>query len=230
MKFLSLTELSAQLESWKQTLGLDEKTTVELPNPALLVLDMQNDFLLNSGQMRVWGGPAIIPRVKMLISSFRACSIPVFFTRHLCIEPFRHKGHLPSMRDVHDPENFLSEGSIGVEIHSELRPESQDYIITKYRYSGFYDTPLDTLLKVNGIKSVIVVGVATNICCETTAHDAFFRGYRVAFCVDGTGATDENAHLASLRNIRMSYGDLVTVDQVVRQLTTANAKNYEETL
>lgn len=223
MKFLSLTELPIALDSWKQALGVDEGTTFELPNPALLVLDMQNDFLLESGQMRVWGGPAIIPHVKVLINAFRACSLPVFFTRHLCIEPFRHKGYLSSMNGVHDPASFLSEGSMGAEIHSDLCPEDQDYIITKYRYSGFYDTPLDTLLKVNSIKSIIVAGVATNICCETTAHDAFFRGYRVAFCVDGTGATDENAHLASLRNIKLSYGDLVTVAQVVRQLTKANA-------
>jgi len=229
MKFLSLTELPARLDSWKQLLGVDENATFKLPTPALLVLDMQNDFLLESGQMPVWGGPSIIPQIKLLINAFRAYSIPVFFTRHLCIEPFRHKGHLSSMNGVHDPASFLSEGSMGAEIHSGLRPDDHDYIITKYRYSAFYDTPLDTLLKVNSIGSVVVAGVATNICCETTAHDAFFRGYRVVFCIDGTGATDENAHLASLRNIRLSYGDLATTSQVIRQLAKANTtKNSEE--
>lgn len=216
--FLEFNELPARLDAWRSQLGLESSLKLDLPNAALLVLDMQNDFLLDSGQMRVWGGPAVIPQVSRLMQAFRAASRPIFFTRHLCIEPYRHKGHLDSMNDVHDPASFLSEGSVGAEIHAALQPTAVDYLVTKYRYSGFYDTALDTLLRVNGIKSVVITGVATNICCETTAHDAFFRGYQVAFCIDGTGGTDEGAHLASLRNIRLSYGDLVTADQVIQQL------------
>jgi isochorismate hydrolase len=76
------------------------------------------------------------------------------------------------------------------------------------------------VLRMNNAKQVIITGVATNICCETTAHDAFFRGYEVFFAADGTGGTDESAHLASLKNIVLSYGKAASVDQLCRGLET----------
>lgn len=191
-----------------------EADRLEIANPALLVLDMQNEFLLETGQMPVWGGPAVIPRVKDLINAFRTARLPVIFTRHLCIEPYRHRGELKVMDGVANPATFLRDGYPGAEIHSDLRPLQNEYVITKYRYSAFYDTPLDTLLHVNQVADVVITGVATNICCEATAHDAFFRGYRVIFTIDGTGGTDESAHLATLRNLKLAYPRLGTVAQV----------------
>jgi len=219
MKFLPESKLEEKLIRWNIELGLDQYRDLQLLSPALLVLDMQNEFLSESGQMPVWGGPAIIPHVKRLLNAFRTSGYPVFFTKHLCIEPYRHQGELQVMDGVANPGSFLREGCAGAKIHEELRPRKDEQIITKYRYSAFYDTPLDTFLKVNRINEVIITGVATNICCETTAHDAFFRGYRVLFTIDGTGGTDESAHLASIRNIKLSYGKPVTVESIVTALT-----------
>lgn len=219
MLFLKTIELESRLDAWNTELKFGDSINLPLHSPALLVLDMQNDFLLDSGQMPVWGGPAIIPGIKRLVDLFHSQRLPVFFTRHFCIEPYRHIDELGSMKDVHDPKSFLREGTIGAEIHAEVKPAPDDYVVTKYRYSGFYDTPLDTLLRVNNVSNLVITGVATNICCETTAHDAFFRGYNVVFTVDGTGGTDEPAHLATLRNIKLSYGTLATVEQVMKSLT-----------
>lgn len=219
--FLDSNELAGRLSDWKVALELNISDKVNVRNAALLVLDMQNDFLLDTGQMPVWGGQAVLPGIKRLLSAFHTHNLPVFYTRHLCIEPYRHKDELGSMKGIHDPDVFLKDGTRGAEIHANMKPSSSDYVVTKYRYSGFYDTPLDTLLRVNRISDLVIAGVATNICCETTAHDAFFRGYNVVFTVDGTGGTDEQAHLATLRNIKLSYGVLATIDQVVMNLPTS---------
>lgn len=219
MGFLPASDLPEKVIRWKTELCLNQHVNVKMQRPALLVLDMQNEFLLKSGQMPVWGGPAVIPRIRQLLDAFRTSGHPVFFTRHLCIEPYRHQGELQVMNCIKDPGSFLHEGYEGAEIHEGLQPRKNEQVVTKYRYSAFYDTPLDTFLKVNNIKDVIITGVATNICCETTAHDAFFRGYHVLFAIDGTGGTEEAAHLASIRNIKLSYGEPVTVDSIIRCIT-----------
>lgn len=218
MSFLDPKQIAAKAQEWGQLLDLKVDGSLEFSAPALLVLDMQNEFLLPSGQLPVWGGPAIIPNVARILQIFRQRQLPLVFTRHVCLEPFRHREQIAVMASIPDAATFLREGSMGVNTHPQVSPLQGEPIITKYRYSAFYDTPLDTLLKVNRIREVIITGVATNICCETTAHDAFFRGYDVFFALDGTGGTDETAHLASLRNIVRSYGKVGTIEQLVRNL------------
>ena len=214
MKFLTSSELRKKTPIWARKFAIQTKAMLKLRAPVLLVLDMQNEFLLATGQLPVWGGPAIIPNVVRLVELFREARLPLIFTRHVCLEPFRHQKQIAIMKSVPDAGSLLREGSVGVAIHNDVMPQAGEMVITKYRYSAFYDTALDTVLKVNEVKEVIVTGVATNICCETTAHDAFFRGYDVFFTLDGTGGTDENAHLASLKNIVLSYGKAVTVNQI----------------
>lgn len=218
MNFLSTHDLEIRTEKWSRHLGIDDATTLGLPAPVLLVLDMQNEFLQADGQLPVWGGPAIIPNVVRLINLFRELALPVIFTRHICLEPFKHQAEIGIMQSVPDAASLLRDGSMGAALHESIVPRKDEMVITKFRYSAFYDTSLDTVLRVNSAKQVIITGVATNICCETTAHDAFFRGYEVCVTADGTGGTDESAHLASLKNIVLSYGKVATVDQVGRSL------------
>jgi nicotinamidase-related amidase len=217
--FLSAADLEPKVAAWTAALGIEEEPEWELRAPALLVLDMQNEFLTTEGQLPVWGGPAIIPRVKSLVETFRRTRQPVVFTRHVCIEPFAHASIVGVMRAIRDPASFLPPEGPSTEIHSDLRPSPEEYVITKYRYSAFYGSPLETILRIAGIREVVITGVATNICCEATAHDAFFRGFDVLFAVDGTGGIDEASHLATLRTIQAAYGRLVTMGQMQKALT-----------
>lgn len=218
MSFLSSSEFAAKAEQWCRDLSIHTASPPALEAPALLVLDMQNEFLCSDGQLPIWGGPAVIPNVRHLISAFHQSGRLVIFTRHLCLEPQKHKNILGIMKDAHEPEAILREGSGSAALHKEITPNADNFVIPKYAYSAFYNTPLDTILAVNKIRVVIVTGVATNICCEATAHDAFFRGYSVLFTSDATGGTDEAAHLATLRNIRLSYGKVATTKQVIESL------------
>lgn len=223
VNFLSEKGLEQRLPNWFERLKVNTNLSLELKRPALLVLDMQNEFLTSRGQMPVWGGPSVIPRVQQVLTAFRKAALPVFFTRHLCIEPYRHQGELAVMKNICVPDHFLAEGCYGAELHEAIQPQEHELVITKYRYSAFYDTPLNTLLKVNEVTDVIITGVATNICCETTAHDAYFRGFNIFFTVDGCGATDEKAHIASLKNIALAYGTLVTaVNSIINTISSMN--------
>ena len=202
-----------------QKLGIDSSHPIRLPMAALLVLDMQNEFLTDTGALPVWGGPAIIDNVNRLIEGFRTAANPVYFTRHFCIEPQRHSAAIGIMANAAPETTVLRRGTTGSELHPGIRPAPGEEIVEKYRYSAFFDTTLPTLLGVHARRSVVITGVATNICCETTAHDAFFRGFDVLFCSDATGGTDEEAHLATLRNIRLSYGQVVTTDQILHAIS-----------
>lgn len=91
----------------------------------------------------------------------------------------------------------------------ELSPKSAEPIIDKTRYSAFYGTNLDEWLHQNAIEDLIITGVLTNCCCETTARDAFVRDYRVFFVADGTATVNEELHLASLKNLVFGFVHVV---------------------
>lgn len=219
--FISIEEFDKKTREWRKRLNVTDIPKAP-KSSALLVLDMQNEFLTDAGQMQVWAGPAIIPYVATLIQVFRKARMPVFFTRHICLEPFRHKDDLLSMRSVGDIGCFLKEGAKSSEIHPSVRPFPEEPIITKYRYSAFYDTPLDTMLRINGVESVFLAGVASNICCDSTARDAFYRGYDVFFPLDANGGLDEASHIETLRTIAMSFGTVCDTNQITQVLTKLN--------
>jgi ureidoacrylate peracid hydrolase len=191
---------------------------VGLNDPALLVLDMQGDFLTPQGGLPVWGGPAIVPRLAETVQLFRSLNRPVIFTQHLCL-PGDKPPELQIARLIKHPETLLRSGCQGAEIVPALRPKPSDHVIVKYQYSAFYCTQLETLLRLLHVRQVIVTGVVTNVCCETTAHDAFFRNLGVVFALDGTGGLCEDSHLASVATIRQSYGQVATIDQIRQSLS-----------
>jgi nicotinamidase-related amidase len=224
-EFLTESELNDRMAVWIQRFGISTESEIRLRHPALCVLDMQNDFLRPYGAMPVWGGPVLIPRLTALLKAFRAAKRPIFYSRHICLDP----GHVTEMgvaSQIHNGDNLLREGCKGSEIVDDLRPDPGEHVITKYRYSAFYASPLELLLRSHGVQDVVVTGVVTNVCCETTAHDAFFRNFGVVFVVDGTGGFDEQSHLATLKTIQQSYGQVATVQQLCRALNKKGA-NHE---
>lgn len=100
---------------------------------------------------------------------------------------------------------YLKEGSEMAEPHPDLDIDP-DLVILKDRYSAFYDTPLELSLRSRDIDTIIVTGVATNVCCESTARDGFFRDFKVIFVDDCNATTSEEMHQATLDNIRYAFG------------------------
>ncbi len=183
--------------------------TVVPERSALMVIDMQRFFLDQDSPAFTCGGPAVLPVVRRLVAAFRDAKRPVIFTRHV-----HHPDNLDSGIMAWWWDDMCLEGSPESEIHPELAPTPHEKVIFKHRYSAFYNTDLDTVLRCLKIEDLVITGVMTNMCCESTARDAYYRDYRVFFPADGTGAINEEMHLASLMNLAFGFAVVTTAAAV----------------
>jgi nicotinamidase-related amidase len=189
--------------------------TLNASRSALIVTDMQTFFLDPGSPTFTCGGLAILPGVKRLIETFRAHNLPVIYTRHV-----HHPDHLDSGIMGWWWEGMCIEGSPESEVHPELAPLPKEKQILKHRYSAFYNTDLETILRVLKVEDLVISGVMTNMCCESTARDAYYRDYRIFFLADGTGSINEEMHLASLLSLSLGFAHVTTVEQVLGDLET----------
>jgi len=180
---------------------------------ALLVIDMQSHFLTPGSASFICGGPAIVPGLRTLVAAFRKAGRPVVYTRHV---------HHPDGIDAGIMkwwwEGMCVEGTPPSEIVSSLKPLKREKVVLKHRYSAFFDTDLDTVLRCLKIQDLVITGVLTNLCCETTARDAYCRDYRTFFLADGTATINEEMHVASLLNLSYGFSFVTTVKEMVRSL------------
>lgn len=167
-----------------------------LDKTALLVIDMQRYF---EGVAR-----PILQSVLDLLDACRTAGIKIVFTRHGHHDPKKDGGMLARWWG-----ELIAYGSREWELFGELSPRPEEPIIDKTRYSAFHGTNLDEWLHRNGIEDLIITGVLTNCCCETTARDAFVRDYRVFFVADGTVTRSDELHLASLKNLAFGFAHVV---------------------
>jgi nicotinamidase-related amidase len=137
----------------------------------------------------------------------------VIFTRHV-----HHPDHLDAGIMGWWWEGMCLEGSPESEVHHEISPESNEKVIFKHRYSAFYNTDLETVLRCLQVEDIVIAGIMTNMCCESTARDAYYRDYRVFFLADGTGSITEEMHVASLLNLAFGFSWVTDVDTIVAQL------------
>lgn len=180
---------------------------------ALLVVDMQKFFLDPSSPSFTCGGLAILPNLKKLINAYRLKGLPVIYTRHV---------HHPGLLDAGIMgwwwQGMCLEGSPESEVHPEIAPVQGEKEILKHRYSAFYNTDLETILRVMKVEDLVITGIMTNMCCESTARDAYFRDYRVFFMADGTGSITEEMHLASLLNLAFGFARVTSINEILSQL------------
>lgn len=196
---------------------------------ALLVIDMQNDFLLPSSPVAAEQGSIAIAQVNRIIAACRQTAIPVFF-----------------VAATHTPEDFdrwrqnqlfpalpmRQEGTPGWQIHSDVDFRPGDVLVRKPRYSAFWRTDLDERLGGLEVDTLIIGGVCTNVCVESTARDASFRDYKVIVLGDacrtygipdlGWGAVSmEEIQRVTLADLAMHVGEVATVEAVVQRIRAA---------
>lgn len=180
---------------------------------ALLVIDMQQFFLDPHSPTFTCGGLAILPTVKRLLAAFREEGRPVIYTRHV-----HHPGRIDAGIMEWWWEGMCLEGTPESEVNPEIAPLPNEKIILKHRYSAFYNTDLETILRCLKIEDLVVSGIMTNLCCESTVRDAYYRDYRVFFLADGTGTINEEMHLASLLNLAFGFAHVTTADEILQQI------------
>jgi len=197
-------DLEAKVTRWREALAPHVRPAPPLDwdRAALLVIDPQVQF---SAMLE-----PILPNLRSVIDAFRSRRRPVVFTRHRHLDPAADAGMLGEWWDA-----VLIDGSPEAELIPQLRPQPEDLLIEKDRYSAFLRTRLDRELSSRYIRDLVVGGVMTNLCCETTARDAFMRDFRVFFLLDGTATCREEYHLASLRNLAYGFAYLVACSEIL---------------
>jgi ureidoacrylate peracid hydrolase len=157
---------------------------------AMIVVDMQNDFVAPGAPMETPAARAMVPRLAEALALCRERGIRVIYTAHV----HRADGcDMGLMDDLHPPiarRAGLVDGTPGAGIYPELAPRPGEHVIRKHRYSAFFGTDLDIILREWGIDTVVISGTTTENCCHATARDALFRNYRVAFLADATATYD----------------------------------------
>lgn len=179
-----------------------------ISNAALIIIDMQNDFLLETAPICCAGGLEIVPGIEKLARFFRANNRPVIFTQEA---HRKQKVDFGLELAYEEPEHCL-EGSSGVDFYENLEPQEDDYIIKKRRYSAFFATDFDLLLRGMGIDTLVLTGVATDVCVRATAQDAQQHSYKVIVPVECVAGTSIKAHQAALDNISYLFGTTVALD------------------
>ncbi len=195
--------------------------------PALIVIDMQNGFCDADGFMNKIGldyasSAAAAEPIARLLDAAREAAIPVFFTRYSLNDDYSDAGLLIELFPAIKDTGGLVRGSWDAEVIDELTPLPGEVVIDKTRYSAFYDTDLEQQLAGLGVDTLIVCGVTTNICVESTVRDAFFRDIRVVVPSDGTAAVTPELHEGALRDFEYGFGQVVSVAELVEALAAAS--------
>lgn len=215
-----------------------EPLKIKPSETALIVVDMQNAYAKTEGYLELAGfdvatTATVIENINKTIEISRQTGIQIVFLQNgwdpQYVEaggegsPNWHKSNaLKTMR--RQPElsgRFLSKGGWDYQLVDELVPQEQDWIIAKTRYSGFFNTNLDTMLRARGIRNLVFTGIATNVCVESTLRDGFHLEY---FCIVLSDATHpagpDSAHKGALFNISTFFGWVSTLNDYINALTT----------
>jgi isochorismate hydrolase len=197
---LDLEKVLRELKPYRE-----REAQINLPHCALLAIDLQNYF------HRI--AQPVLKNIVKVIQTCRPQNIPVIFTQHGHTDPDSDGGMLAQWWG-----ELIVGGTEDWRFLPEMKIEPNDTIIAKKRYSAFFGTDLDKILRSRGIQDLIISGVMTNLCCETTARDAFMKDYRVFFLIDGTATRESELHLATLKNLGFGFAYLLTCDELVQML------------
>lgn len=185
-------------------------STYNPKNSALLILDMQSYFLEPSSHAFIPSAPAIVQGLKKLARSYLSHNLPVIFTQHL--NTLQDAGTMASWwQDLIRIENPLSAIIPDFDFSNRL-------ILRKHRYDAFFETSLEDIIKRKNVSQVVVCGVMTHLCCETTARSAFMRGFDVFFVVDGTATYNKDHHRATLLNLAHGFATPLLTTEIITTL------------
>jgi nicotinamidase-related amidase len=202
---------------------------------AMIVVDMQNDFVAAGAAMETPAARAMVPRLVEALKVCRDVGIRVIYTAHVHRRDGSDTGLFDDMHPPIANRDALVDGTPGVDIYPDLAPAPGEHVIKKHRYSGFFGTDLDIILREWGIDTVIISGTTTENCCHATARDAMFRNYRVVFLSDATATYDyldrgfgpmpnADVHHATLVILAASTANVMSVAEMSARLASVRSR------
>ncbi|MBA9028409.1 cysteine hydrolase family protein [Peribacillus huizhouensis] len=199
---------------------------MDMKKTALLLIDLQKE----SGTSNVVGMNDIVKNAKTLVSICRKHGIPIIYTRHISRADAIGLANKEPVNENGEPIYYHS-GTDTIEIIDEIKPQENDIIVDKYRYSGFYESSLDLMLKSLDVKHLIIGGVLTDCCVLATVLDAYYRDYQVNLVKDICGTTTTGAHMAATLMMANWIYDLKVYDttHIVKRLIGEEHHGWEAT-
>jgi nicotinamidase-related amidase len=196
-------------------------------NPALLIVDMQNDFVRKGAPMEVPDAWATIPQHQELLAFCRETGIPIIYTKFVAgpkrtlmwewspqLEPPIWACQRAHRRLYDDVGKELD----CTDIIDEIYPAPKDYIVEKYGYGAFSNTNLEDILRSLHVESLVVTGTVTQICVEETAREAFHHGYRTTVVSDAVSSYAPDLHASTLKNFALKFGWVSPTAEVLQAL------------
>jgi len=191
------------------------------PKTALVVIDLQNAFMLPGMPVEVPMAREIVPNVNKLAAATRAVGGKVVWVK------MNLEGQTEAWQVFFDGDprratlSELTPGAHGFELYADLDVRPEDAIVVKRRYSAFIQgsSEIDRLLRESGIDTVMIVGTLTNVCCESSARDAMMLNYRLLFVSDANAALSDDDHNATLASILRVFGDVATTHEAIGLLS-----------
>ena len=201
--------------------------------PAMLIVDMQNDFVRVGAPMEVPQARETIPQHQQLIQYFRKSRLPIVYTRFLAGSERRllwefsprlapptlacHAGHQRFYADIHKTLDCAG-------IIDEIAPKPEDSVIDKLGYGAFHETKLDERLHQLAVESLVVTGTVTQICVEDTAREAFHYGYKTTLVSDAVSSYLPDLHAATLKNFALKFGWVSATREVLHALESRTTR------
>jgi len=210
---------------------LEEKLNPEWT--ALICIDYQNDFCHPDGSLGRCGFDvtpmaAIAPSLRRLIDQVRTAGVPIIFVRNiyaadqnLYLSEVSISQVRKSMRGMHFDVPHCKKDTWGWDYYGDVRLREGDWEVFKHRYDAFIDTDLDLILRSRGIRTLIICGVTTNVCVESTTRHAYFLDYYCVVPRDCVAAYGDDLHEMALKNIDFLFGEVAESDRIVKALSSA---------
>jgi nicotinamidase-related amidase len=185
---------------------------------ALVNVDMQNWFV-----SMAYHGVETLQRINRLADLCRAAGILVIHTRAVLRPDGSNMGVMGEMTPV-VREGVINEGTETAALHRDLVVAASDVLVEKPRFGAFHGSDLEVVLRSRGIDSIIISGISTEACCDTTAREAHARDFRVLFLSDGTASAwhdrekAETVHQAALDVLGGLFAHVLTIDELIRNI------------
>ena len=190
---------------------MTEANPVRPEQTALLVVDMQNDFCAEGGFLQrekhydVSFARPVADRIGAVVEASRQAGVLVVWIQSIYDFKYLPAAHIAKRGGQ---EGCCMEGTWGAEFF-ELAPDPGDLIVGKHTFSAFKGTPLDEQLRQRGVETLVICGVATNVCVDSTLRDGFFHGYNVVLLEDCVGSNNRAGHDGTLATVRINFGAVV---------------------
>jgi nicotinamidase-related amidase len=184
---------------------------------ALVIVDMIDEFVRpNWTPYWIPEATAQVPAIRAVSEAFRAASGPVIYLAYeVALRGLNFpltETKVPIGEAVADYAGQILEE---VSIYEGLAPEPDDLVVLKHSYSGFHQTPLESVLRSLGISTIVIAGTMTNYCCGATAREAFWRGFDVVFGSDINSTDDPELHDAEIRTLRRGFARIATAAEII---------------